>query len=193
MTLPMLGGTVVETERIAPSTISMFRLRSTEPSVTSITCALVSHPAPLSGIATHNAKISPLPPPLRCNGWRWHVAPVKDGRLDLVPNRGGAGVMELWDLRVTVESIEGRSVCGLSVGDYFELTHSSHLTMPPGRHFCIFALAAALPLLPAKQRALAEDDWLQTDALVCCPDPDERLVMRIERLELVHLDAQELT
>jgi uncharacterized repeat protein (TIGR04076 family) len=101
--------------------------------------------------------------------------------------------MDLWDLRVTVESIEGRSVCGLSVGDYFELTRSSHLTIPPGRHFCIFALAAALPLLPAKQRALAEDDWLEAEALVCCPDPAERLVMRIERLDLVHLDAQELT
>ncbi len=101
--------------------------------------------------------------------------------------------MDLWDLRVTVESIEGRSVCGLSVGDYFDLTRSSHLTIPPGRHFCIFALAAALPLLPAKQRALAEDDWLETEALVCCPDPGERLVMRIERLDLVHLDAQDLT
>jgi uncharacterized repeat protein (TIGR04076 family) len=101
--------------------------------------------------------------------------------------------MELWDLRVTVESIEGRSVCGLSVGDYFEVSHSSHLTMPPGRHFCIFALAAALPLLPAKQRTLADDDWLSTEALVCCPDPGERLVMRIERLELVNLDAQDLT
>jgi uncharacterized repeat protein (TIGR04076 family) len=101
--------------------------------------------------------------------------------------------MDLWDLRVTVNSIEGRSACGLSVGDYFELTRSSHLTIPPGRHFCIFALAAALPLLPAKQRALAEDDWLETEALVCCPDPGEGLVMRIERLGLVHLDAQELT
>ena len=28
----------------------------------------------------------------------------------------------LYDLRVTVERIEGRSVCGLRVGDYFELT-----------------------------------------------------------------------
>ena len=101
--------------------------------------------------------------------------------------------MDLWDLRVTVESIGGRSVCGLSVGDYFDLTRSSHLTIPPGRHFCIFALAAALPLLPAKQRALAEDDWLEAEALVCCPAPGERLVMRIERLDLVHLDAQELT
>ena len=55
--------------------------------------------------------------------------------------------MELWDMRVTVESIEGRSVCGLAVGDYFELTHSSHLTIPAGRHFCVYALASVLPLL----------------------------------------------
>ncbi len=53
--------------------------------------------------------------------------------------------MELWDLRVTVESIEGRSVCGLAVGDYFELTHSSQLTIPAGRHFCVYALASVLP------------------------------------------------
>jgi uncharacterized repeat protein (TIGR04076 family) len=101
--------------------------------------------------------------------------------------------MELWDLRVTVDSIEGRSVCGLSVGDYFEVTQSSHLTVPPGRHFCIYALAAVLPLLPAKQRALAEGDWLETEALVCCPDPDERLVMRVERLGRASFGPQELT
>ena len=64
---------------------------------------------------------------------------------------------------------------------------------PTGPSFLHICLAAALPLLPAKQRALAEDDWLETEALVCCPDPGERLVMRIERLDLVHLDAQELT
>src|SRR5690606_19398295 len=34
---------------------------------------------------------------------------------------------ELYDLRVTVVAIEGRSVCGLSVGDYFELTESAKL------------------------------------------------------------------
>src|SRR2546421_7311409 len=33
--------------------------------------------------------------------------------------------MSLYDLRVTVERIEGRSVCGLAVGDYFEVTESS--------------------------------------------------------------------
>jgi uncharacterized repeat protein (TIGR04076 family) len=101
--------------------------------------------------------------------------------------------MELWDLRVTVESIEGRSVCGLAVGDHFDLTHSSHLTIPAGRHFCIYALAAVLPLLAAKQRALADDDWLEHDSLVCCPDPDERLVMRIDRLRRVALERADLT
>lgn len=89
---------------------------------------------------------------------------------------------ELFDLRVTVERIEGRSVCGLRVGDHFDIVESSHLVLPPGRHFCMYALAAVLPLLPAKQRELAENDWLARDSLVCCPDPEERLVMRIERI-----------
>ena len=49
-----------------------------------------------------------------------------------------------------------------------------------------------LPLLAAKQRALEDDDWLEQDSLVCCPDPDERLVMRIERRRQVSLDPAEL-
>lgn len=87
----------------------------------------------------------------------------------------------LYDLRVVVDRIEGRSVCGLAVGDFFDVTHSSRLQLPAGAHFCLYALAAVLPLLPAKQRALEPGDWLERDSLVACPDPDERLVMRIER------------
>ena len=56
--------------------------------------------------------------------------------------------MSLYDLRVTVERIEGRSVCGLSVGDYFELTESSKVRIPDGGHFCLYALQSVLPLLP---------------------------------------------
>jgi uncharacterized repeat protein (TIGR04076 family) len=87
----------------------------------------------------------------------------------------------LYDLRVVVERIEGRSVCGMRVGDWFELTESSHLRTCPGRFFCVYALAAVLPLLAAKQRELSPGDWLESDSLVACPDPDERLIMRIER------------
>jgi uncharacterized repeat protein (TIGR04076 family) len=101
--------------------------------------------------------------------------------------------MRLYDLRVTVERIEGRSVCGLRPGDYFELTDSSRLRIPPGRHFCVYALQAVLPLLPAKQRQLPSEDWLEQDSLVCCPDPEERLVMRIERIGERTLQTEDLT
>jgi uncharacterized repeat protein (TIGR04076 family) len=100
---------------------------------------------------------------------------------------------ELYDLRVTVTAIEGRSVCGMQVGDYFELTESSKLRIPADRHFCIYALSAVLPLLPAKQRLLAENDWLERDSLVVCPDPDERLIMKIERTNRRAMDSDDLT
>ena len=100
---------------------------------------------------------------------------------------------ELYDIRVTVERIEGRSVCGMAVGDYFELTESSKLRIPAGKHFCIFALSSVLPILAAKQRELAENDWIAYDALAACPDVDERLIMRIERVGKRVMDSDELT
>ncbi len=100
---------------------------------------------------------------------------------------------QLYDLRITVVAIEGRSVCGLAVGDYFELTDSSQIRIPDGKHFCLYALSAILPLLPAKQRLLAANDWLERDTLVACPDPEERLIMQIERIATRTLDSTELT
>jgi uncharacterized repeat protein (TIGR04076 family) len=100
---------------------------------------------------------------------------------------------ELYDLRVTVEAIEGRSVCGMQVGDYFELTESSRLRIPAGRHFCVYALSAVLPLLAAKQRRLAENDWMERDTLIACPDPEERLIMRVERIGKRTMDSDDLT
>lgn len=100
---------------------------------------------------------------------------------------------ELFDLRITVEAIEGRSVCGLQVGDYFDLVESSKLRIPPDKHFCIYALSAVLPLLAAKQRQMAANDWLERDSLVACPDPEERLIMRIERLHKRQMNSDDLT
>ncbi len=100
---------------------------------------------------------------------------------------------DIYDLRVTVDRIEGRSVCGLAVGDYFEVTESSRLRMPAGKHFCIYAISAVLPLIAAKQRELNADDWLAQDNLVVCPDPEERLIMRVERTHKRVMDSDELT
>src|SRR3954452_19012444 len=101
--------------------------------------------------------------------------------------------MRLYDIRVTVERIEGRSVCGLAVGDWFEVTESSRVRIPAGRHFCLYALQAVLPLIPAKQRRLPDEDWLEQESLVCCPDPEERLIMRIERIGERTLRTADLT
>lgn len=101
--------------------------------------------------------------------------------------------LTLFDLRITVERIEGRSVCGLQVGDFFEVTESSRIRIPPGRHFCIYALASVIPLLPPRQRRLAPEDWLEQETLVACPDPDERVIMRVERIGERRLRTEDLT
>lgn len=100
---------------------------------------------------------------------------------------------ELYDLRITVDSIGGRSVCGLEVGDYFEVIESSKLIIPDGKHFCIYALSAVLPLIPAKQRQLDANDWLEQDIYVSCPDPEERLILRIERIAKRTMNSEDLT
>ena len=100
---------------------------------------------------------------------------------------------ELYDLRVTVTAIEGRSVCSMKVGDYFELTESSKVRIPDGQHFCIYALNSVLPFLAAKQRQLEAGDWLERDSLIACPDPEERLIMTTERIHKRVMDSDDLT
>ena len=109
------------------------------------------------------------------------------------PDVAGDGDMELFDLRVTVDRIEGRSVCGMQVGDYVDLVNSAELRLPDGKHFCVYALQAVLPLLPAKQRQMPENDWLEKDSLACCPDPDEPLIMRIDRIGRRRMNSGDLT
>lgn len=109
------------------------------------------------------------------------------------PGDTGPGDMQLHDLRITVERIEGRPVCGLRVGDHIDVVRSNEMRLPDGKHFCLYAFAAALPLLAAKQRDLPAGDWLERDSHVACPDPDERLIMRIDRTGTRRLDSGELT
>ncbi len=45
----------------------------------------------------------------------------------------------------------------------------------------MYALAALLPLLPAKQRVTEENDWMTTDCDIACPDPNCGARFRITR------------
>ncbi len=86
----------------------------------------------------------------------------------------------LYDLEIVVEKIEGHCTCNMAVGDRFFL-RSGKISLPDGGDFCLFALQATIPLLPAKQRQNHPADWMETDAHVVCPDPACRLIMRIDR------------
>ncbi|WP_420644500.1 TIGR04076 family protein [Candidatus Leptofilum sp.] len=87
---------------------------------------------------------------------------------------------QLYDLTIEVEAIEGNCTCNMAVGDRFFL-RSGKLSLPDGADFCLYALQAAIPLLPAKQRQNHPADWMETDARVVCPDPACRLIMQIKR------------
>jgi uncharacterized repeat protein (TIGR04076 family) len=88
----------------------------------------------------------------------------------------------LFDLRVEVEQAEGLPmICNHRLGDWFEL-HGENLSLPPLQTFPLYPLAALLPLLPAKQRETHAHDWMTTDSLIACPDPNCGGRFRIQRI-----------
>lgn len=87
---------------------------------------------------------------------------------------------ELWNLRVEVVGDPEAMVCGHEVGDYFEVS-GENLSFHAGQSFSMYALAAILPLLPAKQRMTHDHDWMTTDAEIACPDPNCGARFRIMR------------
>ncbi len=88
---------------------------------------------------------------------------------------------ELYDLRVEVVATDRPMVCGHRAGDRLEL-HGESLSLPAGQSFSIYALAALLPLLPAKQRVTHPNDWMTTDSDIACPDPNCGGRFRITRI-----------
>ncbi len=97
------------------------------------------------------------------------------------PAAGRDDTFELYDLRVDVVATDRPMVCGHVAGESFEV-HGELLVMGAGQTFSLYALAAILPLLPAKQRPTHAHDWMTTDAEIACPDPHCGARFRITRL-----------
>jgi len=87
---------------------------------------------------------------------------------------------QLYDLRVEVVATERPMVCGHRAGDWFEV-QGENLRFPDGQAFSMYALAALVPLLPAKQRMTDANDWMTTDTDIACPDPNCGARFRITR------------
>lgn len=99
----------------------------------------------------------------------------------------------LYDLRVEVELAPGSPmICNHKAGDFFEL-RGENFSLPPGQTFPLYPLAAILPLLPAKQRETHPHDWMTTDALIACPDPNCGGRFRISRIGASEFDHADVT
>ncbi|WMS42362.1 TIGR04076 family protein [Acuticoccus sp. MNP-M23] len=97
------------------------------------------------------------------------------------PEAAPSDAFTLYDLRVEiVRRGEGRIYCGKE-GDWFEM-RGEMLHLPDGQGFSIYSLSAVLPLIAAKQRETAPNDWMSTDAEVACPDPNCPGQLRITRI-----------
>jgi len=93
----------------------------------------------------------------------------------------GAPSFHLYDLRVEIIEGDRPFVCNHQVGDAFEV-RGENLYFKTDRPFSLYALAALLPLLPAKQRPLNQYDWMATDHIIACPDPHCGARFKISRI-----------
>ena len=88
----------------------------------------------------------------------------------------------LYDLQVEVEAGDKPMVCGHRAGDRFYVIGENLVFPPESASFSMYALSAILPLLPAKQRPLHGNDWMLSDSVIACPDPNCGARFRITRL-----------
>jgi uncharacterized repeat protein (TIGR04076 family) len=88
---------------------------------------------------------------------------------------------ELYDLEVeTLLRPGGEFVCGHRQGAAFRVVGEDLVFDAPSR-FSMYALAALLPHLPARQRDMGSNDWMTTDTDIACPDPNCGAIFRIHR------------
>ena len=94
----------------------------------------------------------------------------------------------LYDLKVEVVAGKRPMVCKHIVGESFRV-EGENLIFDRSQSVSMYALAALLPLLPAKQRSTDVHDWMTTDAEVACPDPNcggKFLITRLSKRRFTH-------
>ncbi|MEO1679844.1 MAG: TIGR04076 family protein [Pseudomonadota bacterium] len=99
-----------------------------------------------------------------------------------------------WLYDLTVETVlDGRTpVCRHIEGESFRVEGEA-LVFPKDTRISMYALAALLPLLPAKQRPTSPHDWMSTDAEIACPDPHCGGRFRVTRGARRHFTNAETT
>lgn len=87
----------------------------------------------------------------------------------------------LYDLKVEVIQPSGKLICTHSIGSSFTV-EGENLVFTENTRFSLYALSALLPLFPAKQRETDPNDWITSDEIIACPDPNCGGRFKITRL-----------
>ena len=84
-------------------------------------------------------------------------------------------------IKVSVERINGTCNLPLLVGDYF-FVEDSKLTIPEGKHVCIWALQSMMPIFPilSEREKLDKGHWVKKVKNFSCPDPEGLVQFKLE-------------
>ena len=87
-------------------------------------------------------------------------------------------------VKVSVERIDGYCNLPMQIGDHF-FVENSKLTVPEGKHICIWALQSMMPIFPVLEHRDKLDDgnWMKTVKNFSCPDPDGQVIYRLDIIE----------
>ncbi|MHA1962394.1 MAG: TIGR04076 family protein [Candidatus Thorarchaeota archaeon] len=87
-------------------------------------------------------------------------------------------------IKVTVERIDGYCNLPMLVGDYFYV-EGSKISLPEGKHMCLWALQSMMPVFPifGVKETLPDGHWVKSVKHFTCPDPDGRVLYRLEKEE----------
>ena len=88
----------------------------------------------------------------------------------------------MYELKIAVTRVLGTCTADppMKPGDTISVRDGA-IRIPAGGYICLWALQNLLPLIPAKEREIAEgrsEDWMWRVHSVQCPDPDGRVVFR---------------
>jgi carbon-monoxide dehydrogenase iron sulfur subunit len=94
----------------------------------------------------------------------------------------------MYELRVTVAEILGHCPARqvVKVGDTFAVRNGDLCIPGDDQRICLWALQSIMSLLPARECAIVEKGdgkWARQTHHVQCPDPDGKVIFRVERRE----------
>jgi uncharacterized repeat protein (TIGR04076 family) len=102
-------------------------------------------------------------------------------RTEICKIRGETGGKVMAKIKVTVERIDGYCNLPVQIGDFFYV-EDSKLTIPEGKHVCIWALQSIMPIFPilGVRENLEEGHWVKTVKNFVCPDPEGLVHYRLD-------------